>query len=337
MNEPILNLEPDLELLQRIASGDRSAFARFYDQYSGLLFTIAEKILHDPKEAEEVLQGVFRQIWKQAGVSDPQRGKPANWAVTLTRDQAVERIRSSPRRSKQIEQATELSLQISRDALAGLLPPATPPLALRQRVLEQVKAGEMAVQFPVWRAKASRNWAIGLPWALAACLAIVGAILISQQKSLRQSLNVQAKQLLDLDQMADSLSNRTDHLKQAVATLQEPHQFTGLRIVLLNSVLEDSPQAMAVSLWDEQAQRGVFLVQNLKPLPADKDYQLWVIDPKYPTPVSAGVFQVDAQGNMRLQFKTEKPIETAGKFAVTQEPKGGLTVPTLKNLVLIGG
>ena len=48
-------------------------------------------------------------------------------------------------------------------------------------------------------------------------------------------------------------------------------------------------------------QRGVFVVQNLKPLPADKDYQLWVIDPKYPTPVSAGVFQVDADGMPKME------------------------------------
>jgi anti-sigma-K factor RskA len=62
-----------------------------------------------------------------------------------------------------------------------------------------------------------------------------------------------------------------------------------------------------------------------------------VIDPKYPTPVSAGVFQVDVQGNVRIQFKTDKLIESANRFAVTEEPKGGLPTPTLKNLVLIGG
>jgi anti-sigma-K factor RskA len=46
---------------------------------------------------------------------------------------------------------------------------------------------------------------------------------------------------------------------------------------------------------------------------------------------------VDAQDNMRLQFKTDKLIESANRFAVTEEPKGGLPTPTLKNLVLIGG
>jgi hypothetical protein len=46
---------------------------------------------------------------------------------------------------------------------------------------------------------------------------------------------------------------------------------------------------------------------------------------------------VDAQGYVRLEFKTEKLIESANKFAVTEEPKGGLPTPTMKNMVLIGG
>jgi anti-sigma-K factor RskA len=106
---------------------------------------------------------------------------------------------------------------------------------------------------------------------------------------------------------------------------------------MLGSLLQDQPKAVAVSLWDEEHQTGVFVVQNLKPLPKDKDYQLWVIDPQYGTPVDAGVFQVDAQGNVRLQFKAKLPIKTAKQFAVTQEVKGGAPVPTVANMVLAGG
>ena len=122
-------------------------------------------------------------------------------------------------------------------------------------------------------------------------------------------------------------------LQHAVATLQETNRLANLRIAMLGSLLSDSPKAVAVSLWDEKTQHGVFVVQNLKPLPSDKDYQLWVIDPKYSTPVSAGVFQVDKQGNVRLPSKADKPLVSAEKFAVTLEPKGGLPRPTLKNLV----
>ncbi len=106
MSEPDLALERDVERLRRIAGGDRSAFSDFYDQYSGLLFSIAIKVLNDPKEAEDVLQEVFMQIWNKADAYDPLLGKPASWAVTLTRNKAIDRIRASQRRSKLLEQAT---------------------------------------------------------------------------------------------------------------------------------------------------------------------------------------------------------------------------------------
>ena len=228
------------------------------------------------------------------------------------------------------------ALRTTRDAVAGLAPQVTPPPALKQKILAQIEAQEKVVSLPV-RAERSERWAIWLPWALAACLTIICGITVSQQKALRQKVGDQAKQLAVLNQVADSLRNETQGLQQAVATLQETNRLAGLRIAMLNSLLADAPKAVAVSLWDEKQQRGVFVVQNLKPLPADKDYQLWVMDPKYPTPVSAGVFQVDAQGNVRLQFKADKLIASPNKFAVTEEPKGGRPTPTLQNLVLIGG
>ena len=61
VNEPVL--DNDAELLRDIGAGDRSAFSRFYDQYSKLLFSIAFKILNDAREAEDVLQEVFLQVW----------------------------------------------------------------------------------------------------------------------------------------------------------------------------------------------------------------------------------------------------------------------------------
>lgn len=227
------------------------------------------------------------------------------------------------------------ALRNSRDALASALPQHTPPPALKQKILAQIEADENVRSLPATLAQ-PRGWAF-LPWALAACLALVLALSAAQQMKLRQKIGDQARQLTGLNQLADALRYETQDLKQAVASLRTTNQLQNVRIAMLSSQLTDSPKAVAVSLWDDQQQQGVFVVQNLKPLPADQDYQLWVIDPKYPSPVSAGVFQVDAQGNVRLKFKTDKLIEVADKFAVTQEPKGGLATPTLKNLVLIGG
>jgi RNA polymerase sigma-70 factor (ECF subfamily) len=96
----------DVDLLRRIGAGDGLAFASFYDQYSGLLFSIVVRILNDSHEAEDVLQEVFLQIWDKAASYDPRLGKPASWVVTLARNKAIDRIRASQRRSKLLEQAS---------------------------------------------------------------------------------------------------------------------------------------------------------------------------------------------------------------------------------------
>lgn len=68
----------------------------------------------------------------------------------------------------------------------------------------------------------------------------------------------------------------------------------------------------------------MFVVQDLKPLDADRDYQLWVIDK---TPVVAGVFHVDANGRGRFRFKTKALFKAANKFAVIQEGTQRVALP----------
>jgi RNA polymerase sigma-70 factor (ECF subfamily) len=105
MNESPPEVEKEVELLRRISNGDGSALSSFYDLYSGLLFSIAVKVLNDAKEAEDVLQEVFMQIWNKADTYNPLLGKPVSWAVTLTRNKAIDRIRASQRRSQLLAQA----------------------------------------------------------------------------------------------------------------------------------------------------------------------------------------------------------------------------------------
>ena len=45
-------------------------------------------------------------IWNKAGAYDQMLGKPVSWAVTLTRNKAIDRVRASQRRSRLLDQAT---------------------------------------------------------------------------------------------------------------------------------------------------------------------------------------------------------------------------------------
>lgn len=93
-------LEAEVELLRRIGQGDRRSFEALYDRFSGILFSTCYRVLNNQEAAEDTLQDVFIQIWEKAPFYDPARGKPLSWAVTLTRNKAIDRLRSAQRRQR---------------------------------------------------------------------------------------------------------------------------------------------------------------------------------------------------------------------------------------------
>jgi RNA polymerase sigma-70 factor (ECF subfamily) len=103
-----LRMEPDPEkefkaeiaLMLRIAQGDQRAFETLYDLFSGILFATAYRVLNNQAAAEDVVQDTFIQIWQKAPQYDPAKGKPLTWAVTLTRNRSIDRLRSTQRRSR---------------------------------------------------------------------------------------------------------------------------------------------------------------------------------------------------------------------------------------------
>jgi RNA polymerase sigma-70 factor (ECF subfamily) len=98
-------LEAEIELLRRIGQGDRLSFEELYDRFSGPLFSAACRVLNNQVTAEEVLQDVFIQIWEKAPLYNPAIGKPLTWAMTLTRNKAIDRLRSTQRRNRLQENA----------------------------------------------------------------------------------------------------------------------------------------------------------------------------------------------------------------------------------------
>jgi len=91
-----------VELIRRMTGGDRDAFAEFYDAYAPLAFGLIRRILRDAAEAEEVLQGVFWEIWRAADDYDPARGSPEAWVVMRARSRAIDRARSTRRRGERV-------------------------------------------------------------------------------------------------------------------------------------------------------------------------------------------------------------------------------------------
>lgn len=94
------DLSVELALLARVAERERAAFEELYDRYANILYATALKFLKEDADAQDVVQDVFIQIWDKAKLYDPSKGKPLTWALTLTRNRSIDRIRSIQRRSR---------------------------------------------------------------------------------------------------------------------------------------------------------------------------------------------------------------------------------------------
>src|SRR5437667_11222876 len=73
-------LEPgapsDLDLMLGIQAGDPNALSQLYDRYNGILKALILRVIHNEAEADDLLQEIFMEIWKQAKNYSAQKGKP---------------------------------------------------------------------------------------------------------------------------------------------------------------------------------------------------------------------------------------------------------------------
>jgi len=81
-------------LIQKIADGDQTALATFYDSTNRLVYGLIMRVLGDASAAEEVLLDVYTQVWRQATSYDAQRGTPLAWLTTIARSRAIDRLRA---------------------------------------------------------------------------------------------------------------------------------------------------------------------------------------------------------------------------------------------------
>src|SRR2546428_14054024 len=88
--------EADRDAVKRMARGDRDALADVYDRHARLLYSLALRIVRQQADAEDVLQDVFAQVWRQAERDDTNPGTGIGWLRTLTRSPAPDRPRPRP-------------------------------------------------------------------------------------------------------------------------------------------------------------------------------------------------------------------------------------------------
>ena len=86
-------ISSDLATVLAVKARDQGAMAQLYDRYSSIVYAVALRVLGDTGAAEDVLQEVFLQLWRNPGAFDSARGSLAAWLAVITRNRAIDVLR----------------------------------------------------------------------------------------------------------------------------------------------------------------------------------------------------------------------------------------------------
>jgi RNA polymerase sigma-70 factor, ECF subfamily len=103
--------EDDSVLLQRVRRGDETAMAALYDRYSKIVYSVALRVLRDVPSAEDVLQEIFMQVWRNPGSFLETKGSLGGWLAVVARNRAIDLLR----RRRPTDQVEEVALASSFD------------------------------------------------------------------------------------------------------------------------------------------------------------------------------------------------------------------------------
>jgi len=196
-------------------------------------------------------------------------------------------------------------------SLALTVPPVAPPSDLPARIVQENPKVE---RLNVFRRPL-------VPWALAACLAVMCAVLaVSRIREDRKLAKVRDKEV---------------RLENALADLRRQDLLSQLKITTLQAQVDAYARARAVVIWDAVKKAGVVQFHDLPAPPPGKNYQLWVIDPKNPQPISAGLVPSSTSGLERVDLMPVKAVGSPDAFAVSIEKAGGSQTPQ-GQIVLLG-
>jgi hypothetical protein len=213
--------------------------------------------------------------------------------------------------------ATEPQTAANANSFAAGIP------ALAPEVSSGPAPRERPVSRPVQEIKPRRNWfPVLIPWAAAFALLVLTGYLGSKNQKLNELLNNDKGQIAQLFAQADRAQQVVDALTSPAAK----------QVALTEGKI--APPSGHTSYL---AARGalVFVGNNLKPIPANKTYELWIIPANGKAPVPAGLFRPDDKGSASV-ILPQLPVGIPAKaFGVTIENAEGATSPTLP-IVLSG-
>ena len=85
-------------ILQRIAGGDQNAVQECLKTYGGLVWSLARRMLRNSEDAEDAVQEIFLDVWRNAERYDPSQASETTYIAMIARRRLIDRIRHVQRR-----------------------------------------------------------------------------------------------------------------------------------------------------------------------------------------------------------------------------------------------
>lgn len=89
--------EPEESILERIAADDPKAVQDCLNRYSGLVWSLARKMIRNREEAEDAVQEIFIEIWKNAERFDSAQASETTFIAMIARRRLIDRLRKFKR------------------------------------------------------------------------------------------------------------------------------------------------------------------------------------------------------------------------------------------------
>ncbi len=218
-----------------------------------------------------------------------------------------------------------------RDTLQAALQQQNQQVAQQARQIDATKAEASSLkdQTDALRAKAAGEAAKALQQSRAAQQAITRANDLATVAEANGAERDALRNALAAQQNATAeLNAQTATARQVADALSDP---TALRVTLTVPKQKKNPTGRGT--YVSATGTLLFTGSNLRPVPANKTYELWLMPSDGSAPIPAGTFVPDAAGNATVISPQFRRSIAAKGFAVTLENAGGSQKPTLPILL----
>lgn len=197
---------------------------------------------------------------------------------------------------------------------SGPKPPSRAKTRLLDAIAREPRVPQQRIRAPWWAVPG---------WVATAAMVAIAVLLWQQNAQLRE----------DAAQQAKSFEQQRVRLEKASSMAAILQSADAERYDIMPVSFKAPPPPSGKCIYSRN--RGlVFIASNMKTLPAQKAYELWLI-PMQGAPIPAGMFKPDLHGNVAMMHSPMPVGVEAKAFAITIEPEEGSPTPTMP-IVMMG-